>query len=123
MGPNWMKAHTTTASAPLVELVAWSEHGWIRFEWCDSLGGEWMPVAKSHHQHHGKNTYQIYMHPMSEVTQRMLESEAGFFRIGTHWNNKIYSVDMSEVFPAPVPFVGPPNPYLKAASIPPTPGG
>jgi len=93
-GTNTLKAHTTT-NAPSIEIEAWNEHGWVHVDWCEELGDTWIGIAHSPTQHFGKTNFVIYLHPESTTTQSIVEADTGFFRLDTHWNSKIYSLDVS----------------------------
>lgn len=119
---HWMQAHTTT-NAPSFTFDAWAEYGWVSLEWCDELGGKWEAVVDGRIGHYEYASFRVYMHPQSELTQRMLASDAGFFRLTNRWRHRILNLSMDGFFPEPEPFVGPPNPYIKSLAFPPIPGG
>lgn len=114
---HWMKAHAPeyTNTTPYIEIKAWHRWGWMNIYWKERLTDpKWETVCYVHDQHWGVNLYRIYMHPKSELTQRMLNSKTGFFsqNCGTYTINgvlqkyqmgKIYSFDMSNFFPKPTP--------------------
>ena len=96
---HWTRAHTTT-NAPSFKFTGYAHRGRIHLEWCESLGDEWNRVASPQGQLRGTNVFRVYMHPDSDLTKRMLQSEHGFFRLKTEWDTKMLSIDMRGFFPA-----------------------
>lgn len=96
----WMKAHVDMTNAPVIKIKMWQEHGYVKVLWKEKLTDKkWSVVFDNSNRHFGIQELRIHMHPKSELTQKILNSNGGFFK-GIH-DSHIYEIDMSEFFPKP----------------------
>lgn len=96
---HWMRSHTPALNAPSFTFVGQVQYGWIDLKWCETLGGEWYPVVAPSTQYGGVRRFRVYMHPQSELTERMLASKQGFFKLDTHREQQLVRINMSGFFP------------------------
>lgn len=113
---NWMVCHVAPTNSPTISMYAWEADGIYEIQWRESLtSGKWERVTFIEGRHpDGIKHIIIRMHPTSELTNRMLASTTGFFRINQNgyekwinqymngkWkrSNKIYNINLSEFFP------------------------
>lgn len=119
---HWFRAHTTT-NAPSFHITAVAQHGWTSFLWKSDLNdAKWEQINCNHKQYRSP-VFKVYMHPDSLITQKMLASNCGYFKMGTHWNYEILEVDMQGFWPKP--FQSPRSLYslsTRSEEPPPVPG-
>ena len=93
-----MKAYPATTNDLSFSIGAQVEYGWTHIEWTSDLKEPFVHVASAPDQHMGIWSYDVYMHTNSAVTASMLESDSGFFRMGSEWDSHIYWIHMENFF-------------------------
>ena len=97
---HWMKPHPATTNDLCISFTAYERYGWINLYWKEKLSDtKWIRVRELSKQHRGLNTFNVYMHPKSEVTKKMLASDTGFFSMGKR--GTIVKIDLSKFFIKP----------------------
>lgn len=76
---HWMKAHPASIDDPYILVTAWQRYGWFHLYWRKNMNSPWIRVAELSNQNMGIVEYRIHMHPKSEATLAILESNCGYF--------------------------------------------
>lgn len=76
---HWMKAHPASIEDPYIVVTAWQRYGWFNLFWRKDMSSPWIQVVSLSEQHMGIVDYRIHMHPKSEATIAMLNSNEGYF--------------------------------------------